>query len=187
MEYPIKSITTRYKNRLYRSRLEARWAAFFDLAEWKAEYEPLDLDGWTPDFLIAEYSPMLVEVKPQLSYFQEDRFYFDYVLADVCKAVLLLTTDVKPYCGSLVGLESELYTIGKIISKEIDNQMVISPAIVGVFWGNSYRLGLCAESTHWQDFITGHQGECFVVDNGDVPFMWQEAANRTMFLKPQTE
>ncbi|TAH21002.1 MAG: hypothetical protein EAZ08_04655 [Cytophagales bacterium] len=187
MEYPIKPIPTHYKGRLYRSRLEARWAAFFDLAEWKTEYEPLDLNGWTPDFLIEESSPMLVEVKPQLSYFHKDEFYFEYVLAGICKAVLLLTNEIRPYNGALAGRGDELYAIGKIISKEAGNEMLISPAVVGVFLGNSYRLGLCAEATHWHDFITGQQGECWVVDNGDVPFMWQEAANRTMFLRPQTD
>ncbi len=185
MDYLIKPIPTRYKGRLYRSRLEARWAAFFDLAEWKTEYEPLDLDGWSPDFLIDEYVQILVEVKPQSSYFQEDSFYFDYVSAGICKAVLLLTNEILPYHGLLAGQEEELHTIGKIIVQEAG--LMESPAVVGVFWGNSYRVGLCVESEHWQDLITGQQGECFVVDNGDVPFMWQEAANRTMFLKPQTE
>jgi hypothetical protein len=35
-----------------RSRAEARWAAFFDEWDWKWQYEPLDLDGYIPDFLI---------------------------------------------------------------------------------------------------------------------------------------
>ena len=50
MDYTIKSIPTVYKGGNYRSRLEARWAAFFDLCEWDYEYEPVDLDGWFPDF-----------------------------------------------------------------------------------------------------------------------------------------
>ena len=31
---------TLYNGRRYRSRLEARWAAFFDLVRWPFEYEP---------------------------------------------------------------------------------------------------------------------------------------------------
>lgn len=50
MKYEIASIPTRYKNALFRSRLEARWAAFADLAGWKWRYEPIDLQGWIPDF-----------------------------------------------------------------------------------------------------------------------------------------
>ena len=51
-EYLIKAHRTYYKGVWYRSRLEARWAAFFDLAGWDHEYEPFDLDGWSPDFMV---------------------------------------------------------------------------------------------------------------------------------------
>lgn len=72
MEYNIKAIPTTYNGVRFRSRLEARWAAFFDLARVKWQYEPFDLDGWAPDFLIAapvrEFDQpeinVLVEVKP---------------------------------------------------------------------------------------------------------------------------
>jgi hypothetical protein len=49
-----------------RSLLEAKWAAFFTLLGWRWEYEPLDLDGWIPDFLIRTETgkPILVDVKP---------------------------------------------------------------------------------------------------------------------------
>ncbi len=51
-----------------RSRLEARWACFLDLkgkCEWK--YEPVDLNGWIPDFTLTLpelKKPILAEVKP---------------------------------------------------------------------------------------------------------------------------
>ena len=73
MIYKIKSHPTKYAGTVFRSRLEARWAAFFDLAGWAWEYEPIDLVGWTPDFRVVfpcrhtqcngEHS-LLVEVKP---------------------------------------------------------------------------------------------------------------------------
>lgn len=50
MIYDIKAIPTTYKSTMFRSRLEARWAAFFDLLEWKWLYEPVDFNGWIPDF-----------------------------------------------------------------------------------------------------------------------------------------
>ncbi|NPD67275.1 hypothetical protein HN018_06770 [Lichenicola cladoniae] len=65
MEYTVAAIPTTYNGRRYRSRLEAKWAAFFDLLKWSAEYEPFDLGKWSPDFQI--YSPEsrgLIEVKP---------------------------------------------------------------------------------------------------------------------------
>lgn len=53
----------------FRSRLEARWAAFFDLCKISWEYEPeVGVEGWIPDFgLMRVGQPaMLVEVKPEL-------------------------------------------------------------------------------------------------------------------------
>lgn len=51
----------------YRSRLEARWAAFFGRIGWHYTYEPFDGDGYIPDFLIHGDRPLLVEVKPAVS------------------------------------------------------------------------------------------------------------------------
>jgi hypothetical protein len=58
------AIPTRYAGRRFRSRLEARWAAFFDLVGWRWEYEPFDLSGWIPDFVLIGAATTLVEVKP---------------------------------------------------------------------------------------------------------------------------
>jgi hypothetical protein len=49
--YCYANIPTLYGGVKFRSRLEARWAAFADLAGWEWEYEPVDLKGWIPDFL----------------------------------------------------------------------------------------------------------------------------------------
>jgi hypothetical protein len=51
----IANIPTTYNGVQFRSRLEAKWAAFFDLLGWRWHYEPLDLDGWIPDFLIEPF------------------------------------------------------------------------------------------------------------------------------------
>lgn len=47
-----QGIPTTYAGARFRSRLEARWAAFFDLCGWRWDYEPFDLDGWIPDFAL---------------------------------------------------------------------------------------------------------------------------------------
>lgn len=57
-------IPTTYRGTNFRSRLEGRWAAFFDLVGWRWTYEPLDANGWIPDFLIHGAEPFLVEVGP---------------------------------------------------------------------------------------------------------------------------
>lgn len=51
----------------FRSRLEATWARMFTLLNWPWEYEPFDLDGYIPDFVLTfGKSPLLVEVKPEV-------------------------------------------------------------------------------------------------------------------------
>jgi hypothetical protein len=50
----------------FRSRLEAKWAAFFDLCGWRWLYEPLDYKQYEPDFIMQFHMPLLIEVKPCL-------------------------------------------------------------------------------------------------------------------------
>jgi hypothetical protein len=73
MKYTIKAHPTMYSGVQFRSRLEARYAAFFDLALWDWEYEPIDLPGWSPDFRVefpcghsecSNTHVLLVEIKP---------------------------------------------------------------------------------------------------------------------------
>ncbi len=56
----IAPITTHYKGYRFRSRLEARWAVFFDSVSWTYKYEPegyiLTNDDWyLPDFWLTTY------------------------------------------------------------------------------------------------------------------------------------
>ena len=73
----LKAIDTAYKGHLFRSRLEARWAVFFDALglQWEYEVEGYDLDGvwYLPDFKIrrAANSALWVEVKPK--HIEEDQ------------------------------------------------------------------------------------------------------------------
>lgn len=70
----IKAIETSYGGCKFRSRLEARWAVFFDYLEWRWEYEPEGFQlksGWyLPDFRVHLTNPCewsgdrWIEVKP---------------------------------------------------------------------------------------------------------------------------
>lgn len=75
--YHTHGIPTLYRGRWYRSRLEARWAAFFDLLGWDFEYEPFDLAGWIPDFILPgmpnKSRNTLVEIKPGMGLEAFDR------------------------------------------------------------------------------------------------------------------
>jgi hypothetical protein len=64
---PIRPIETRYRGHRFRSRLEARWAVFFDAAgiEWRYEAEGFDVNGrrYLPDFWLPKLESF-VEIKP---------------------------------------------------------------------------------------------------------------------------
>ncbi len=56
---------TEYGGTIFRSQLEARWAAHFDRRGIAWEYEPARFDGWTPDFrLLMDGAQVYAEVKP---------------------------------------------------------------------------------------------------------------------------
>ena len=65
----MKAIETRYKGYRFRSRLEARWAVFFDAMgiEWVYEPEGFDLGNgvyYLPDFYLPKYDAW-IEIKPK--------------------------------------------------------------------------------------------------------------------------
>lgn len=64
-------IPTQYNGTNFRSRLEAKWARMFDLLGWNWEYEPFDMDGYIPDFILQvprhlsnKIDTYIVEIKP---------------------------------------------------------------------------------------------------------------------------
>lgn len=64
----IKNIPTTYKGILFRSRLEARWAYYWDLIglKWMYEFEGFILSNgeyYLPDFYIPEFG--YIEIKPE--------------------------------------------------------------------------------------------------------------------------
>lgn len=80
----VAAIPTMYGGVQFRSRLEARWAAFFDLWSVPWMYEPVDYAGYIPDFFVrayhgAEKALLLAEVKPAFddSGFEEARHKID--------------------------------------------------------------------------------------------------------------
>ena len=84
----IKALQTKYKGYLFRSRLEARWAVFFDSCGIEYEYEPEGYDlgnglMYLPDFLLhgvdgRDGGDLYVEVKGQMTdadAYKINRFY----------------------------------------------------------------------------------------------------------------
>lgn len=65
----IRPIETRYKGHRFRSRLEARWAVFFDALELKWEYEPQGYvvagTPYLPDFWLPTLESFAAEVQAE--------------------------------------------------------------------------------------------------------------------------
>lgn len=85
----IKAIETQYKGYRFRSRLEARWAVFFDALgiEWQYEPEGFEMaDGtrYLPDFWLPTFGDgMYVEVKPKGGDFSKAKFFAEMALVRV--------------------------------------------------------------------------------------------------------
>ena len=86
MSYEIPAKPTMYNGISFRSRLESKWAAFFDLTEWQWEYEPSEINGYNPDFIIKctsgyyKTNTIIIEVKPSVMATKEElhKFYNKY-------------------------------------------------------------------------------------------------------------
>lgn len=95
----IKPIETRYKGYRFRSRLEARWAVFFDALRLEWEYEPQGFElpsgaKYLPDFLIRDRwlaGRIFVEIKRPGSC-EEDWAKAKELSAALGVKVLLLTS-----------------------------------------------------------------------------------------------
>lgn len=193
----MKAIPTKFDGVDYRSRLEARWAAFFTLAGWKFEYEPFDCDGWIPDFLLmGTPRDILVEVKP-VTRFDED------VAAKISSAypldqgeVLLVGCTLPEDSDSWVGqvnigwLRHEQADCTDDLGEEREDYFgwwALAP--MGHWIDGKGRLGFCHEEGSFRDRISGgYDGGCFgglyPRDERRPLVLWREAGNRTQWRKP---
>lgn len=109
MRYSIKAIPTEYGGVRFRSRLEARWAAFFDRMGYSWDYEPFDLSGWTPDFVLRNLNgqpSVLIEVKPV-----EVNVTGHYrVLEDVAAKAIAHSQEHLVVCCGLAPIQSSKYS-----------------------------------------------------------------------------
>lgn len=109
MRHNIKAIQTRYKGYRFRSRLEARWAVFFDALRLKWDYEAegyvLGKSGlYLPDFYLPELrGGTYVEVKRAGYKLTEGEIYQFLDLTDGTGKIVLLATgapDAVSYQGT---------------------------------------------------------------------------------------
>ena len=195
-ELQIPGIPTQYRGRQYRSRLEARWACFFDLLGWRYEYEPCDFEGWIPDFVLCEAFTVFVEVKPVTTFPQDIAAKID---ATSCGyEALIVGMTLAPEDAEL-----ETPTIGwlrQACGEHVEGypahgaQWSWAAAPLGV-WSPAKpshppRVGFCHEIQSFYDRITGvYDGGCWgegVLDKRALWQLWAQAGNEVQWIARST-
>lgn len=105
----IKAIPTKYKGYHFRSRLEARWAVFFDAAgiKWEYEAQGFDVDGtpYLPDFYLPDLR-CYFEVKGPADY---DLAFLQRFAYEVKSRVVVAEGQIPDpeawTCGDEIGLQ----------------------------------------------------------------------------------
>jgi hypothetical protein len=185
METRHHAIPTTYKGVNFRSRLEAKWACMFDQLGWRWTYEPIDLAGWIPDFVIQGVKPILVEVKPI--------FEFDEALGDeIVRAAGHSACSARDRCdrgcsGVCVKNEYETLICGAILP-----ECAMGDPAIGWLWEHWWAparvfelneerggYGLCHDDATWADRITGlYAGDQYLGSAADLAGMWPRRATR---------
>ena len=185
-------IPTTYEHIQFRSRLEAKWAAFFDCCDWPWHYEPLDLPGWIPDFALG-WKPTLVEVKPAF-HPKEFEGALAKITASGYRDPVVLLGAVPRFEVDAIGWIAEWCpedgpTGGEWVLHDLD---------IGFTEGNG-RLGLCPMEAGWVNVIWNAPRDHpsankwarvwdLSVDGRhsanaeDVPLHWRSACNSTQWM-----
>jgi hypothetical protein len=159
-----KAIPTMYNGVQYRSMLEARWAAFFELMCIPTQYEPEALNGYIPDFVIRANLvgfTILVEVKGLLENFDLQKIR----RAGWGKTGWVSGQDVAPFAGMVL-----------LLTGQGPGEAVLFLIYQGheearpMFWGH------CRTPKHPAQFKFNSEA-CITA--------WKEAGNRVQWRSPR--
>lgn len=193
----MNGIPTVLDAREYRSRLEARWAAFFGLLGWNFEYEPFDCNGWIPDFMLLGKRFWSSEEGRDMP----ANLPTTQILVEIKPYVNLKDFDTKKIMGSMRGTPywgKEILLLGSTIFEEYENS--IGPALgwLGDFFpeeeteegkgGYDFEwatfvlhdsLGFCHSLNSYHDRISGEYcgGHIPTPRWEDVRRLWNQAGN----------
>jgi hypothetical protein len=109
----VRAIETRYAGCNFRSRLEARWAVFFDALGIRWEYEPQGFVGaygapYLPDFLLPDVNPQhahqqTIDDAPEChGLYVEVKGSDDHLIRDESKIVEAIEWKATPVCHGLL-------------------------------------------------------------------------------------
>lgn len=166
MKYTIASRETFYAGIMFRSRLEAKWAAFFDLLGWPWEYEPVDFQSWVPDF------------------------WFGFPCShSECAGTHTVYAEVKPYrrVEEFKGHPAYGIECGRVIHSDPDSREGFWEECLGVdavaLLGLHPRHGVSVIQSMGHGAGAGDFDIGFFVDDSDVECLWREASNMTRWKR----
>ena len=177
----MKGIPTTYSNYRFRSRLEAKWACFFDLIGWKWEYEPVDFSGWIPDFAIYGEKIIYVEVKPVVKFPEEVSRKIEQSGCDTEILILGQTIPVphhEYYSCEIFGWLGQAYG---------NEDLWWDKAALGIWSNTDNQIGFCHSAGSFHDRITGkYDGGSWgstVLSERKIKKLWATACNKTQWNK----
>jgi hypothetical protein len=95
----------------FRSRIEAQWAEMFTKLGWEWEYEPIDLKGYIPDFILKfPHKHVLVEVKGDTDIKNIEQYADKIVKSGWIGEYLLVCSVLPDYCEDAWGKKSNYYS-----------------------------------------------------------------------------
>ena len=169
-----------YRGVLFRSRLEAKWAAFFDNVGWHWEYEPCEFNGWFPDFAIyGKDETIHVEIKPIVKFCQETA---DKIDLSGCTSDVLLLGQTCPISNG-ASTTNNTVQLGWMRQQfgEFETDFLWGDAELGTWDGD---IGYCNAEQGWVDPISGKYGKYYwknIIDLVDQ--YWGDACNKTQWKK----
>lgn len=186
-------IPTSFEHTNFRSRLEARWAAFFDLIGWRWTYEPLDASGYIPDFLIRGDRPLFVEVGPCVTRqdYEDKASKAAAAAGDLRQDVLVVGVDpiLPGEPGSAAGWFGE-YTGPQVLDDpEAEHGYVFGAGVWTTCEETDHPPGPgCGRVGVAHDFMSFAVRPCGHYPGGhihpvrvDIERLWREAGNRTQW------
>jgi hypothetical protein len=140
----------------FRSRLEARWAAFFDLAGWRWIYEPVDFSGWIPDFaLIGQSHLVLIEVKP-LCWINDNDHETMRRMIDRCNDLEKCWRVIDGAAKDDLEIDLNLQAMPEVLVVGAYPHIIDDEVLLGAFlreaWGNGCDLAILRQGYHPQRF-----------------------------------
>lgn len=184
IEYTIKAIETKFRGFTFRSRLEARWAAMFELLGWNWDYEPVDFNGWIPDFVIYGKEPVYVEVKPVV---ELPKLVAERMSSSGCSSEMLIlgqscliprpdAISWSPFFGWLADRNDC-----------IEGEWEFNDAVFGRWADGRGMIGFCSETQSFRDRISGgYDGGCHgsgEVSHEEIKILWGSAHTATRWMK----